>query len=137
MFGSAVHFSTDADGSLANPVQHLIGMWFSAQLADSADPDGAGPAIGWGAGFGSSSASGSSFHVKLISLDGQNVGGEDDQINSNVIASGHHTDLSVTKSCPDTVHTGNEVSYTITVNNNGPESATGVLLMIHFRFSRV
>ncbi|HJW31545.1 MAG TPA: DUF11 domain-containing protein, partial [Saprospiraceae bacterium] len=123
-----VHFTTNAEGTEQNPVKKLIGMWFAAQLADSADPDGLGPAIGWGTGFGSSSAPGSSFHVTLISFDGKAVGGRDNQINSDVIAAGHHTDLGVTKSCPDSIHAGNNVSYTITVTNNGPETATGVFI---------
>jgi uncharacterized repeat protein (TIGR01451 family) len=129
----SVHFSTNAgaggDCTGGNKgTQHLIGMWFSAQLADSTDPDGGGPAIGWGAGYGAGSAPGSSFHVKLISLDGQNVGGEDDQINSDVINTGHNTDLGIAKSCPTTVVKGNNVSYSITITNNGPETATGVFI---------
>lgn len=118
-----VHFWTNG-----NSANNLIGMWFSAQLADSQDPDGAGPAIGWGTGYGAASAAGSSFHVKLISIDGNAVGGEDDQINSDVISAGHQTDLAVTKSCPGSIHAGNNVSYTITVKNNGPETATGVYI---------
>lgn len=117
-----VNFRTPAAG------QHLIGMWLSAQLASAQDPDGSsGPAIGWGTGFGASSTPGSSFHFKLVSLDGKNVGGEDDQLNSNSI-SPHKSDLEVDKTCPATVVKGNNVSYTITVTNNGPETATNVFI---------
>lgn len=110
------------------PAKHLISLYVSGQLASAADPDGAGPAIGWGAGFGASSAPGASYHFKLVSLDGAHVGGEDDQINSNLVEQSHNADLSVTKTCPPTVVKGNNVSYTITATNNGPQTATNVFI---------
>ncbi len=119
-----VHFTTS--GNIGDTL--LLSLYLSGQLASAADPDGAGPAIGWGTGFGASSAPGSSYHFALVNLDGNAVGGEDDQINSNVVSAGHHADLSVTKSCPNSIHAGNNVTYTITATNNGPETATGVFI---------
>lgn len=117
-----VHFTTPAGAGLT----HLIGMWFAAELAPADDPDGAGPKIGWGAGFGASSAPGASFHFRLIELDGQNIGAQDDQLLPGLIEQSHNADLGVTKSCPASVVKGNNVTYTIHVTNNGPDTATNV-----------
>jgi uncharacterized repeat protein (TIGR01451 family) len=119
-----IHFTTS--GGIGDTL--LISFYFSGQLASAADPDGVGPAIGWGTGFGSSSISGSPFHLSLVNIDGDTSGARDNQINAGVIRAAHDADLSVTKSCPDTVHAGNNVSYTITVANDGPETATGVYI---------
>jgi hypothetical protein len=51
----------------------VVGLWFGGHLAQAADP-------GWGAGFGSSSISGASFHIRYVSLDGDSVGDRDNQI---------------------------------------------------------
>lgn len=49
-------------------------------LSLSGDPDGGGPVLGWGTGFGSSAISGAPFHFKYILLDGSSVGNRDNQI---------------------------------------------------------
>jgi len=118
----AVQFTTPSSGD------HLIAMWLSGELAPAFDPDGAGPKSGWGAGFGASSAPGASFHFRLVELDGQNIGGQDNQLSSEMIEDSHDADLAVTKTCPATVVAGNNVSYTIQVTNNGPDTATNVFV---------
>jgi uncharacterized repeat protein (TIGR01451 family) len=111
-----------------------VGMWFAGELASAADPDGAGGAIGWGTGCGTppggcgaSSAPGASYHMALISIDGDSIGGQDTSI---LIGgtSGHNADLQVTKTCPGTVTAGNNIVYTIKVKNNGPDTATSVYM---------
>jgi hypothetical protein len=49
-----------------------VGVWFGGHVAQ-----GVG---GWGTGYGASSISGAPFHMKYISLDGDAVGGRDNQI---------------------------------------------------------
>lgn len=117
-----VTFTTPSTGD------HLISMWWAGELAPADDPDGAGPKIGWGTGFGASSAPGASFHMRLVQLDGKNIGGEDNQLTSTLVEQSHNADLAVTKSCPGSVTAGNNVTYTIDVTNNGPNTATNVFM---------
>jgi hypothetical protein len=55
-------------------------MWFAGELAPSLDPDGAGPAQGWGTDFGASSAPGASFDFRLVSIDGSASGARTNQL---------------------------------------------------------
>jgi uncharacterized repeat protein (TIGR01451 family) len=98
-------------------------MWFAGELSPSQDPDGAGPAIGWGTGFGASSYPGASLHMRVVDIDGDVGGARDNALNSNVTEQSHTADLSVTKTCPGTVVKGNNVSYTIHVTNSDTNPA--------------
>ena len=103
-------------------------MWFAGELAPSLDPDGAGPAQGWGTNFGASSAPGASFDFRLVSIDGNASGARTNQLQNGLLEQSHDADLSVDKSCPPSIVKGNNVSYTINVTNNGPDTATMVFL---------
>ena len=110
-----------------------IYMWFAGELSPSQDPDGAGGAIGWGSGFGASSYPGSSLHMRVVDIDGDTGGARDNPLNSNVTEQSHTADLSVTKTCPDTIVKGNNVSYTIKVTNSStnPSPAGGTATSVY------
>jgi uncharacterized repeat protein (TIGR01451 family) len=115
----SIHFTHPAG-------DHLIEMWFAGELASAEDPDGPGDQIGWGTGFGASSAPGASFDFRLVNIDGDAAGAKTNQILNNVIEGGHDADLAIDKTCPATVVAGNDITYQIHVTNNGPHTATGV-----------
>lgn len=105
----------------------LAGLWFSAELAPSFDPDPFNdPPSGWGAGYGVSSIGGAPFDLRMVSVDGGSVGSLVNQMND-VLQLGHLADLAVDKTGPAQVTQGNQISYQVTVTNNGPDSVTNVL----------
>jgi uncharacterized repeat protein (TIGR01451 family) len=106
----------------------LIVMWFAGELAPANDPDGAGPAQGWGTGFGASSVGGAPFDFRLVSIDGSASGARTNQLQGGLLEQSHDADLEVEKSCPSPIVKGNNVSYTINVTNNGQDTATMVFL---------
>jgi uncharacterized repeat protein (TIGR01451 family) len=105
-----------------------VGLWFAGELAPAADPDPYNdPPSGWGTGFGAASIGGAPIDVRLVSLDGGAIGGLVNQI-SGVTQLIHVADLSVEKTGPAVVTQGNQITYQVTVTNNGPDSVTNVLL---------
>jgi uncharacterized repeat protein (TIGR01451 family) len=118
----------------ANAVTNDVYMWFAGELAPAEDPDGAGPAIGWGTDFGASSYPGASLHMRVVDLDGDPGGARDNALLNGVIEQSHTADLSVEKTCPGTVVKGNNVSYTINVTNSDtnppPEGGTATSVYI-------
>ncbi|MEJ2696930.1 MAG: DUF11 domain-containing protein [Candidatus Sulfobium sp.] len=96
---------------------HLITIYFSGELS---------AASFWGAGFGASSAPGASFHMRLTEVDGGSVGNQDNQIQ--VPKEAHNADLAITKTAPETIVAGNELTYVINVTNSGPDAATAVVV---------
>ncbi len=107
----------------------VMGMWFGAHLAPAEDPNPGDPnQDGWGPGFGASSAPGASFDLRLVSLNGASLGSLVNQVLNGLVEDGHDADLSITKAdSVDPVTAGNELTYTLTVNNNGPDTVTQVL----------
>jgi uncharacterized repeat protein (TIGR01451 family) len=96
------------------------------------DVEGAGGGGGYNGGGGGASPSGNSASgggggsfsaiVPSISQGGVNTG------TGQVIITVVSADLSVTKSGPAAVTAGNNITYTVTVTNNGPSDATNVQL---------
>ncbi len=107
----------------------VMGVWFGAHLAPAADPNPGDPnQDGWGPGFGASSAPGASFDLRLVSLNGASLGSLVNQVLNGLVEDGHDADLAITKSDNvDPVTAGNELTYTVTVTNNGPDTVTQVL----------
>lgn len=107
----------------------LVVMWFAGELAPSFDPDGAGPKIGWGTGFGASNVPGASIDMRLMNIDGDASGARTNQLLKQLLEDSHTADLSVTKTdSPDPVVAGNNLTYTIKIQNNGTDTATGVYI---------
>jgi len=71
--------------------------------------------------------------MRVVDIDGDTGGARDNPINSNVIEQSHTADLSVAKTCPDTVVKGNNVSYTIKVTNSStnPSPAGGTATSVY------
>jgi large repetitive protein len=107
----------------------LVVMWFAGELAPAFDPDGAGPQIGWGAGFGASSLPGASLDFRLMNINGDASGARTNQLQRQLLEDSHTSDLAVTKTdSPDPIIAGNNLTYTINVANNGTDTATDVYI---------
>jgi uncharacterized repeat protein (TIGR01451 family) len=71
---------------------------------------------------------GTQYHYRLIAV---NAGGQveaQDRTFTTASAPPHSVDLALSISGPASVHEGDEISYRLTVANNGPDAATGVVV---------
>jgi uncharacterized repeat protein (TIGR01451 family) len=116
----------------------LGGLLFAGELSPTDDPDpNNSPPNGWGTGCGpmngdcgASNTPGASMQMSLIEINDANpAGSQNRSLLTGTLEEGHDSDLAVTKTdSPDPVTAGNLLTYIVTVENLGPDTATRVLL---------
>ncbi|MEN6551187.1 MAG: DUF11 domain-containing protein, partial [Candidatus Cryosericum sp.] len=82
----------------------------------------------WGLGNSASDISGSPYHTRLLSFDGSG-GNQDRSLSAEAVIPIASADLGITKSVSNAApHVGDQITYTLTVVNSGPNPATGAVM---------
>jgi uncharacterized repeat protein (TIGR01451 family) len=86
-----------------------------------------GAASDWGTGHGAAGQSGSPFHFKMVSLDGVTLGALGNNVSGSVVALAPALTIDKTADAA-TVDAGDQIGFTVTVNNTGTGPASNVVI---------
>jgi len=82
----------------------------------------------WGLANSASNISGSPYHMRILSFDGSG-GNQDRSLSAEAVIPVASADLGITKSVSNAApHVGDQIIYTLTVVNSGPNASTGAVV---------